>query len=712
MVGAPALNRVDAARLENLVFDQYLGSRAGGEQQPVAVVDARGEARTDAPPSLAMTIEVAWGDVARIEADVYCVGHYQGVPPQAAELALDRAVSGVPPGAELVAADVAAPAGNGRVFRRSQLVITRHTRRGLMRGALGDVSFFPWGDARHPDRLVAVAGMGPPGEYDLRAQTRLVRDLLIAVWALPTIRTVCTVLIGSGEGNLSMREAVHGLIRGIGDAAAEVAADPALGAVAPIDRLVIVERERSRAHEIHAALEEELERGLSQPASGAPAGTRRQGQGRRIDLAGGSARPRRRIGSRRRGHRDERQGRDVRSTRCSRASQLLRPSGRGHASASSARRTSTSSEASFDLPRYRVVPRAPSTRSGQIPVRLSFADDGRFIRAAAIHEAATVPERLVRIDRSLIDELVERTTDPPADKVEDLCNLLGRLLVPAEFRPVLRRGPSFVLDVDRSTARVHWELLVADGNGEVAEPLSVRLPLARQLRTTYSPAPLPPARPDGTLRVLVIGDPGDPAKGESLPGARSEALRVVELLTGREGIEVTARIGAPTVAREGPLRDFEPAGRLDVLALLLGGDFDLVHYAGHGDFDPVAPDRVGWVFAGGLITPGELERVDRVPAMVVANACLTARTSEAVADARREGHGGATQRGDPAARAWRTSSSGSESGTTSAPRGRSTTWGRRCSPRRSTASLLPDGRWQHVVRRGGAGRAPGAVGET
>ena len=180
-----------------------------------------------------------------------------------------------------------------------------------------------------------------------------------------------------------------------------------------------------------------------------------KGRAGRIDLAGGSACPRRRIGSRRRGHRDERQGR----------SGALDTLFEGIAAPASVRSRARErvvgsanidkQHASFDLPRYRVVPRAPSTRSGQIPVRLSFADDGRFIRAAAIHEAATVPERLVRVDRSLIDELVERTTDPPADKVDDLCNLLGRLLVPAEFRPVLRRGPSFVLDVDRSTARVH-----------------------------------------------------------------------------------------------------------------------------------------------------------------------------------------------------------------------------------------------------------------
>jgi hypothetical protein len=41
-----------------------------------------------------------------------------------------------------------------------------------------------------------------------------------------------------------------------------------------------------------------------------------------------------------------------------------------------------------------------------------------------------------------------------------------------------------------------------------------------------------------------------------------------------------------------------------VLALLLRGDFDLVHYAGHGDFDEQEPDRVGWLFAGGLLTLG------------------------------------------------------------------------------------------------------------
>jgi CHAT domain-containing protein len=76
------------------------------------------------------------------------------------------------------------------------------------------------------------------------------------------------------------------------------------------------------------------------------------------------------------------------------------------------------------------------------------------------------------------------------------------------------------------------------------------------------------------------------------------------------------------------LHGVKPADRLEVLSLLLRGNFDLVHYAGHGDFDPEQPNRVGWLFARGLLTPGEIGRLERVPAIVISNACLSARTSQ------------------------------------------------------------------------------------
>jgi CHAT domain-containing protein len=57
------------------------------------------------------------------------------------------------------------------------------------------------------------------------------------------------------------------------------------------------------------------------------------------------------------------------------------------------------------------------------------------------------------------------------------------------------------------------------------------------------------------------------------------------------------------------------------------GGFDILRYAGHGDFDPERPDRVGWVFKSGLFTARELQRLSAPPRLVIANACLSARTS-------------------------------------------------------------------------------------
>jgi len=158
------------------------------------------------------------------------------------------------------------------------------------------------------------------------------------------------------------------------------------------------------------------------------------------------------------------------------------------------------------------------------------------------------------------------------------------------------------------------------------EPVALRVPVARQLRTSYSPPPAPHMRASGKLRALVVGDPGDPAKGEDLPGARDEALQVAEILRA-SGVDVTLMVGpAPERgARNGKLCGIASASRLEVLGLLMAGGWDIFHYAGHGDFDEADPTRAGWVFQGGLLKSRELERVDVAPRLVVANACLSGR---------------------------------------------------------------------------------------
>jgi len=165
-----------------------------------------------------------------------------------------------------------------------------------------------------------------------------------------------------------------------------------------------------------------------------------------------------------------------------------------------------------------------------------------------------------------------------------------------------------------------------EAGGPTPLALGLRGPLARQLRTSYSPPPAPAPQPASRLRALVVGDPGDPEKGRSLPGARREAQRVAELLRAR-GVDVVELVGAPDAGGAGPLPGIAPATRIDVLDHLLTGRFDLLHYCGHGDFDPAEPDRAGWVFKGGLLTSRELEGMSLAPRLVVANACLSGLTS-------------------------------------------------------------------------------------
>lgn len=623
--GAPELAREDATRLENLAFAEYLGSGEGASEAVRGeagedVVTAAGSPSAAAPgPVPKIALEVVWGDVTKVDADVYTVGHYEGVPPQRAELALDEAVSGV---------------RGKKDYDRRRLVITQHAQRGALHAELGDVSFFPWGDERHAERVVAVAGMGRPGTFDATGLRQLVNGLVIAVSALPSAETVSTVLIGSGEGTLTISQAVRGYVDGISDAADEIVASTERVFAAPVKKLMIVERDRGRAEEILEALKAALTTEAGSPTKQSVDldlyGRLKRGAGGTVSVEEGIALVAETLVRAAASAPGSREGRALATLMAEAgpnetvrglALERLRDEGR--------------SAPTSPRPRFRVERRTAEWRDADIPARVSFWDDGQVIRAAAIHQAATVPERLIGVGRDVVDDLTAKMTDPAPEDVEELCDLLYRLLVPTEFRDVLSSG-SLVFEVDRAMARLHWEMLAsATNDSSDVVPLAVRKPFARQLRTTYSPAPTRPRRAGAQFRALIVGDPGDPEQGEDLPGARSEALKVKELLESREEICVDARIGAPNVAREGPLHGVKPADRLEVLSLLLRGDYDLVHYAGHGDFDPEQPNRVGWLFAKGLLTPGEIGRLERVPRIIVSNACLSARTSQVLTGARR-----------------------------------------------------------------------------
>jgi hypothetical protein len=269
--------------------------------------------------------------------------------------------------------------------------------------------------------------------------------------------------------------------------------------------------------------------------------------------------------------------------------------------------------------------------SKTFPTRISILEERGTIRVAAITETATVSERPVSVDPKLIGEIVAGINDPDIEPQSNFSTFLLRMVFPRDFRDLLEKNIVFVFELDRITAPIHWEMMARNTKEtEKAEPLGVAARVARQLRTTYSPPPSEAKRRQGPMKALLVGDPGDPKEGLNLPGARDEAIRVYDILN-KHGVKVTSLIGAPNAPRRGLPSDSMPATRIEVLSQLMHERWDILHYCGHGDFDPEDPRRAGWVFAGGLLTAREIERLDEVPALIVANACLSGRTSQTIA---------------------------------------------------------------------------------
>ncbi|MFF4447730.1 CHAT domain-containing protein [Streptomyces sp. NPDC001502] len=551
--------------------------------------------RTDGPT---LNITVIWGDIAQIAADLHVTGHYQSVVPAAAELALDRAISVDP--------------------RRT---ITEHTKLGWIEAQLGEVTYFPCKEG--PVRCAAVVGMGPMGTLTERRAVQMYASLLGEALGLGHVGTLATVLIGSGTGNLTVKQAARAIVRGFADALAP------LGPPTPPPRLtdvLVMEVDRLRAEQLHLALTDSAAKlpqvrivpGLREESGGELFGPSAAVYA--LSALTGLAGPAGAV---------TRDGTPGTPGGPGPPEDVLHTVLAGFDAGIQAKiREQLADLASVERTELSLTVRRPAeAQDDAVPVRMSVQSGVGGLRWAALTGRATVPERLVPVDMDLLRELVDRLTEPSVKDACELPDLLSRFVVPPDFQRLLTDDSTVLLELDRDTASVPWEFLaeIQQAGVEKRDPLAIRTQLSRQLRTTYSRV-MTEGLADGPLRALVIGDPGDPEKGFHLPGARQEALAVASRLK-ELGAKVSLFVGAANALRQPGV---DPARRLDVLRVLLCGGNHIVHYCGHSDFDLSGTGRrSGWVFADGLLTAQELALLERPPLIVVANACYTARLGDA-----------------------------------------------------------------------------------
>ena len=115
-----------------------------------------------------------------------------------------------------------------------------------------------------------------------------------------------------------------------------------------------------------------------------------------------------------------------------------------------------------------------AARRATASTRLSFVTEGGKLTASAITDTATVPERLIGVDLALVGQAAARMTKPRTEDLASMASFMGQLVVPHDFRPLLRGSPRLVVEVDRTMALVHWEMLTADlGVRDTAMPLGL-----------------------------------------------------------------------------------------------------------------------------------------------------------------------------------------------------------------------------------------------
>ncbi|MGE5308796.1 MAG: CHAT domain-containing protein [Deltaproteobacteria bacterium] len=187
--------------------------------------------------------------------------------------------------------------------------------------------------------------------------------------------------------------------------------------------------------------------------------------------------------------------------------------------------------------------------------------------------------------------------------LRDNGQLLWEHLLTAEVKAALKAKPSALLSLlmDEELVFIPWELLF-DGS----EFLCLRFDLGRLMSTPRKAHMASSRELSGKPRMLVIADPTS-----DLPSAYSEGLAI------RKKFDCSGKVKVDFVSK-----------RIDTASVKRSlHEYDIVHFAGHCEYDGARPDRTGWLLSDGFLSPEDISRMAVAgPGLVFSNSCHSARS--------------------------------------------------------------------------------------
>ncbi|WP_452226195.1 CHAT domain-containing protein [Lacinutrix cladophorae] len=185
-----------------------------------------------------------------------------------------------------------------------------------------------------------------------------------------------------------------------------------------------------------------------------------------------------------------------------------------------------------------------------------------------------------------------------------LSKALFEMLIPNEFKNTFRNQANMIIKLDKNAAQIPWELLHDHETDET--PAAVSSSFIRQLVTEYATNNTQVSLNNNS--VFVVGDPIYNSDNlPQLPAAKEEAEWVTKKLN-QFGFETNSMISASAAP---------------IMMELFNKKYKILHFAGHGLYDPENKE-VGIAIGDNIcIDPATINQLGYVPEFVFINCCYS-----------------------------------------------------------------------------------------
>ncbi|QCW99895.1 CHAT domain-containing protein [Aggregatimonas sangjinii] len=216
---------------------------------------------------------------------------------------------------------------------------------------------------------------------------------------------------------------------------------------------------------------------------------------------------------------------------------------------------------------------------------------------------ASVQREQVFISMDDINILLEQMAST-SKRDKRLSKALFELMIPNEFKDILRNQNNVLIKLDKEAAQIPWEMFYDSAADET--PVSVNSGFVRQLISDDHETLTMTAI--GNNNALVIGDPL--YKNDNLPqlpAAEEEGVRLANKLSVHK-YAVDSLIHGTTAA---------------IMEELFTGRYKILHFAGHGIYD-FEKGKAGVAIGNGIcIDAAKIKQLGYVPEFVFINCCFS-----------------------------------------------------------------------------------------